>query len=108
MQTVYAAVNTTEYIVLEPLPGQSANQSVTGASYFSTLYTAALSVAVALALVMIVIGGIQYSTSFANPGAKEDAKKRITGALIGLVLALVSWLILNTINPALVSPNEDV
>lgn len=97
-----------EYTVLEPLPGQGKTQSVTDATYFSTLYSAALSVAVALALVMIVIGGIEWSTSFANPSAKEEAKKRITGALVGLVLALVSWLILNTINPALVSPNEDM
>lgn len=90
--------------MLERLPGQEKTQDVTGVGYFGVVYNAALTITVVLAFIMIVIGGIEYMTSFANPGAKGEATKRITGALTGLVLALVSWLILNTINPALVNP----
>lgn len=99
-------MDTKEYTILEPLPGQKAGEKVdvSGLSYFNILYNAALAITVTLAFVMIVLGGIQWSASMGSPGAISDAKKRIYGALIGLVLAFVSWLILNTINTALVNP----
>ena len=53
------------------------------------------------AFVMLVWGGIQWLTSAGNPSKTEDAKDRITSALLGLVIILASWLILNVINPDL-------
>lgn len=35
----------------------------------------------------------------ADPGAKDDAKERITKALLALILLVLSGLILKTINP---------
>lgn len=53
-----------------------------------------------LAVVMIVLGGMQYMTSELI-SSKEEGKKRIWNAIFGLLLALGAWLILNTINPNL-------
>ena len=60
-----------------------------------------LGIAVVLTIVMIMFGGIQYMTTESFNG-KGDARKRINDALIGLGLALVSYLLLYTINPCLV------
>ncbi len=53
------------------------------------------------AFVMLVWGGVQYLTSAGNPTATSDAKDRIKSALLGLLLILTSWLILQVINPDL-------
>ncbi len=55
-----------------------------------------------MAVVMIVIGGIEYMTSELI-GNKEAGKDRIMGALFGLVIALSSYALLNTINPDLLN-----
>ncbi len=53
------------------------------------------------AFVMLVWGGVQYLTSAGNPTATGDARDRIKSALLGLLLILTSWLILQVINPSL-------
>ena len=49
-----------------------------------------------LAVVMIVVGGVQYMGS-ESLFAKDEGKKRIQAAIGGLILALASILILTTI-----------
>ncbi len=56
-----------------------------------------------LATVMIMFAGIRWITAAGNSSQIESAKSTMNGALIGLVLALSSFVILRTINPALVS-----
>lgn len=56
-----------------------------------------------LAVIMIIIAGAQWATSAGNSEAIGSAKKRIGGALIGSAIAYLSYVILNTINPALVN-----
>jgi hypothetical protein len=51
-----------------------------------------------LAVVMIVIGGIEYMTTELISG-KEAGKERILHAIFGLLLALGAWTLLNQINP---------
>ena len=53
------------------------------------------------AFVMLVTGGVRYLTSAGNPSAIGDAKDRIKSALLGLLIILMSWLILQVINPDL-------
>ncbi len=64
------------------------------------LFYAGLAVAVILAVVMIIVGGVQYMTIDAA-AQKDTGKKRVQAALGGLVLAFSAILILNTINPNL-------
>lgn len=56
-----------------------------------------------LAAAMLIIAGFQWAASGGNSDAIGSAKKRIAGALSGLVLLLLSYVILNTVNPNLVN-----
>ena len=88
------------YVLLEPVKGIDSNVTSYG-DYFAGAYTTILTVVVALSVLMIVVGGIQYSASSIDSGQKADGKSRIWSAIGGLLLALFSWLILNTINPSI-------
>ncbi len=56
-----------------------------------------------LAVVMMMWGGFHYITSAGNAQRMRQGKEIIGNALIGLVLALTSVLLLRTVNPALVN-----
>lgn len=71
------------------------------AIYISTLYTYGLQMVGMLAVFMIILGGIKYLTAGGDMGRTKKAIENITNATIGLVLALATYVILNTINPAL-------
>lgn len=72
-------------------------------SYVAALYRYGLGVGVTLAMVMVVIGGFQYMTARGNPSAIGAARGRITNAILGLLLLLGSFTLLQTINPELVT-----
>ena len=59
-----------------------------------------------VAVMMIVWGGFKWTTSAGNSSQIASARSTITSAVVGLVLALTSYLLLATINPALVSVNK--
>ncbi len=59
------------------------------------------------AVVMIVVGGIEYATSELSH-SKTAAKDRIYNAIFGLLLALGSYTILYTVNPDLLKTDFDV
>jgi hypothetical protein len=67
-----------------------------------SLFKWGIALAIILAIFFIVLGSVEYMTTDAVFNKKEGIKK-IESALAGLILALVSWLILNTINPQLLS-----
>jgi len=71
--------------------------------FLKTNYNLALALAGILAVMMIIIAGVQWVTSGGNSEMITSAKKRIGGALTGLLIAYLSYTILNTINPALVN-----
>lgn len=70
-------------------------------SLVKALINILIAIAAMLAVVFITIGGLQYMTTDSISG-KEDGKENIKNAILGLLLALISWLILYTINPSLV------
>ncbi len=70
------------------------------AEYILTIYNLALGLGALLAMVMIVIGAVQYTVSEAV-ASKDDARDRIMSAVWGLVLLIGATLILYTINPQL-------
>ncbi len=88
------------YVPLSNLPGLSENEGVNLPFFLKMLYRWGISITVVLSIIYIILGGIQYMTtdSISN---KSDGKERIKGALLGLILALSSYLILHTINPQL-------
>lgn len=68
------------------------------ADYIAGVYNYAISIAAVVAGIMILIGGLQYLTA-GDSGRVGEAKERITNAVLGLLLALSTYLILQTINP---------
>ena len=68
--------------------------------YVPFVFKLAVGIAAVFAVLMIVLGGIQYMSTDALQG-KEDGKKRVTNAIKGLILVIAAWLILYTINPNL-------
>jgi len=69
---------------------------------FECLLTNFLSAAITLlgivAFVMFLIGGFRYLTAGANAKGTEAGKNSITFAILGIVLALASFLILNILS----------
>jgi len=101
---------TGEYKLIEPIPGVGASIDTTAGlgDYLNRIITLIIMIAGVLSVLMLVIGGIEYAlpeVSFGGSGgqSKSEAKKRMGNALFGLVLALGSYMILNTINPNLVN-----
>ncbi|OGD66945.1 hypothetical protein A2442_00045 [Candidatus Campbellbacteria bacterium RIFOXYC2_FULL_35_25] len=89
------------YTLLEPsIPGLNANVNDLG-DYLSVIYNVSIGSAMVLAVLMISIGGFKYITEESFTG-KAGAKDTIKNALIGLLLILSSYLLLQTINPDLV------
>lgn len=68
--------------------------------YFNTIFLIAIGLAGALAVIMIIIAGVQWMGTDSVFG-KTEAKKQITGAVLGLLIALGAFALLNTIDPAL-------
>lgn len=53
----------------------------------------ALAMAGTLAVIFIIIGGIQLAMSAGNSSGQEKAKKTITNAIVGLILAISAGVI---------------
>lgn len=93
------------YTPLAPLPigeGGSSPDTWTISSYLSGMLKLLIALGAAFAVLRGIIGGVQYIASGITPDAKNRAKSDINNAIIGLVIVLTSYLILNTINPKLI------
>jgi len=62
-----------------------------------SIFTAILGVVGALALILLALGGIQYMSSGGDKFAVEQARGRITSAIVGLVIVFGAWLVINFI-----------
>ncbi|MEI8072931.1 MAG: hypothetical protein WCH00_02465 [Candidatus Saccharibacteria bacterium] len=54
-----------------------------------------LGIAGTLSVIMIIIGGIRYATSGGNENATKGAKDTILSAVIGLVVTILAYSIVN-------------
>lgn len=96
-----------EYQPLAPLPGVDASSAADVGTYINTIFRLAIGLGSVLAVLMIVIGGFQYlSTDLFS--SKSAGRERITNALIGLGLLLVSVIVLTTINPDLLNVDPEL
>ena len=92
------------------LPNQSGTIKTGGSDlspYLGGLYSFGVAAAAGLAVIMVIWGGIEYITSVAGEG-KSGGKDKITSAILGLLLALGSYIILNTINKDLLKLSFDL
>lgn len=105
------------YTLLEPLPciegtGNDCKNgdvipTVSIRDYISYVFKFAIALAVFLATVVIIWAGFEYMWS-EIPFVKSNAKGRIQNAVMGLLAALASFLILQTIDPRLVQINTEL
>ncbi len=89
-------VDTTNCIDTAP----SETNSCPFGNYLNMLIKIFIGLCAVLAFIMIVMGGIEYMTSELVSG-KANGKERIMGAILGLLLALGAYTLLNTLNPQL-------
>lgn len=74
----------------------------TSAAYVEALFNASIAIAAILAVIRLIWAGVQYMLSEVVT-KKENARKDIRGALLGLLIILASVTILQTINPNLLN-----
>ncbi|MEK7633022.1 MAG: pilin [Patescibacteria group bacterium] len=74
-------------------------------TYINDIYTWLLPAASLIAVVMMMLGGLQYVMSRGKSKYIEKAKKRITNAITGLVILLSIFVLLNLIDPRLTALN---
>ncbi|MEK7185324.1 MAG: pilin, partial [Patescibacteria group bacterium] len=110
-QTALAQGNQLEYEPLVPLPGLF--NAATGdykisdfSTYVMAMFRFLIGAAAVLAVIMIIIGGLEYMTTDVISN-KSAGKEKINQAIIGLLLAIGSWLILNTIDPNILTTTLD-
>ena len=88
-----------EYKSLVVIPGLD-NANTNFSDYINSLYVLSISVAGLMAVIKIIIAGVQWMTTDIVT-SKGEAKKNIQGALTGLGVVLAAVLVLNVINPQL-------
>lgn len=71
------------------------------ARYIKGLYDYGLMIAAIIAAIVLMGGGILWLTSGGNDTRITQAKELIIGSVSGLAILFLSWVLLNTINPAL-------
>ncbi len=74
--------------------------------YIALIYAYLLPAAALLAVIMMMVGGLEWMLAHGRQEAIGKAKTRITNAIIGLVILLAAYSIAYLIDPALVNWNE--
>jgi len=97
----------------QPLPGvqetnidRLVNRTNPFLFYISLMFNFITALIVALAIIMVVIGGYTYMTAGGDGKKVESAKKIITAALLAIALALTAFLLLNVLGPQF-TPSRD-
>lgn len=69
----------------------------TPAGFTSKLFSLSLGIAGGIAFLLIVVGGLQVQTSAGNPDRMNQGREIIEGAIIGLLLIILSVFILRVV-----------
>jgi len=72
--------------------------------YLRYVFTFAIIISGLVAFGAMIYGGVLYVTSVGDPTKISGAKDQVIAGILGLIIVLSSFLILNTINPQLVLP----
>ncbi|MFZ3054803.1 MAG: pilin [Minisyncoccales bacterium] len=76
-------------------------ENASAAELITYFFNLAITVGSFIAVVMLIMAGVEYIMSQGNPAKIEDAKKKILNAFLGIVVLMGSLIILNIINPEL-------
>lgn len=96
----FAGEGTITYTPIEDIPLVGKQSELT--AYLKAIFQFGVAIIAIAATLGIMIGGYLYIFSAGSSKPLERAKSMITDSLLGLGLALISWIIVYTINPDLV------
>jgi len=71
--------------------------------YIIAIFNYGLAIVGILAAIILMAGGLIWLTSGGSSSKVGQAKELMLGSIVGLLILVVSWVILNTINPELVN-----
>jgi hypothetical protein len=81
--------------------GKTITEETTAAGYVVYFFYLAMSLGSVLVFIILVMAGIDFVTAGGEPSKISEGKKKIMSAIVGLIVLFSSFLILNSINPAL-------
>ena len=87
-----------EPLLLPQSPSGVAEEQYFGGYYLPAITKVVIAAAGISAVLFIIIGGIQILTAYGNDEKIGKAKKTITYAIIGLLIAILSYAIVSTIS----------
>jgi len=96
------ALEVSDYPEILGLPKLTTNSGLP--DYASYLFGLATYIAGAIAVISFTVGAIQLAMAASSPSMANDAKDRMKGSILGLILTLSAFVILQTINPTFVNP----
>jgi len=84
------------------------NSKLTGeagdaSAVFNALFKLAITIGAMLAVFMFIWGGLQMITARDSAGSVGAGKTKMTNAIMGLLMLISTFVVLNTINPQLTS-----
>lgn len=74
-------------------------------AYILYIFYFSLAISGFIAFAVFVYGGFSYLTSAGAPGVMSDARGRMLSSILGMVILFSAFLILNTLNPQLITLN---
>lgn len=101
------ALAQTNISIATSVPGNygGAAAAASPGAFIANFYIFALIIGGVLAFGVIVYGGVRYMISAGNPSGQSDAKEWIEAALLGLLLLVGAYFVLDVINPQLLNLN---
>ena len=69
----------------------------TGENILTALVNLIFILAFVLGIIFLVLGGIRWITSAGDPKGIEAARKQITYAIIGMIIVVLAYFIINTV-----------
>jgi len=88
-------------ITYPEIAGQKVQQDILLPEYTRYLFYLGTSIGYLAVFISLVIAGVMYFLSPVNAGLKASAKDRFVGAISGLLIITLTYLIITTINPQL-------
>jgi hypothetical protein len=82
----------------DPSSGLNCSAGTNVNSLIRTVINWLLGIAFAVAVLFLIIGGFQYITSAGNEEAAEKGKGTAVNALIGIVIVILSYVIVNVVS----------
>src|SRR3989344_6124407 len=97
-QAVFAITLNLKYPIPPGAPNINSPDGQTLSQVVAWFYYFILWIAGFATFVMMIVGGVKWLTSAGNPNQISDAKDQIKNAILGLLLILAAFIILQTIN----------